>query len=159
MRLAILLADVASAARDNWKSFLQNQKYDVFTAEDADATLKACLLLQPDLVLLHDGLSDTDAAELCRRLKSDPLNHLIPVVLVKPSPDVSDIARGREAGAVDYWGAPNSLWDALSRVQCLLRLKSYIDEQAKSVLLSLARSIEAKHPLRSGHSGRFPAWF
>jgi len=39
-------------------------------------------------------------------------------------------------------------------VQSLLRLKTYIDEQAKAVVLSLARSIEAKHPLMNGHSDR-----
>jgi putative two-component system response regulator len=35
-----------------------------------------------------------------------------------------------------------------------LRLKTYIDEQAKSVMLSLARSIEARHALMNGHSER-----
>jgi len=42
----------------------------------------------------------------------------------------------------------------LSRVQMLLRLNKYIDEQAKSVVLSLARSIEAKDSLSEGHSDR-----
>jgi len=39
-------------------------------------------------------------------------------------------------------------------VQMLLRLNKYIDEQAKSVVLSLARSIEAKDSISEGHSGR-----
>src|SRR5260370_25591718 len=34
MNSAILLVDVASASRDSWKSFLQSQNYEVFTAED-----------------------------------------------------------------------------------------------------------------------------
>jgi putative two-component system response regulator len=42
----------------------------------------------------------------------------------------------------------------MSRVESLLRLKGYIDEQAKSVVLSLARSIEAKHSSMNGHSER-----
>jgi putative two-component system response regulator len=158
MNPVILLVDVASAARDNWKSFLRNQNVDVYMAEDSDAALKDCRRLQPDLVLLHDGLPNIDTLELCRRLKGDPLNQFIPVVLVKPSPDFSDVTRGREAGALDYWGTPTSLWDALSRVQSLLRLKSYIDEQAKSVILSLERSIETKEPLRAGHSERVAAY-
>jgi putative two-component system response regulator len=61
-------------------------------------------------------------------------------------------------GAADCWGTPASLWDALSRIQTLLRLKNYIDEQAKSVVLSLARSIEAKNPLRNGHSERLAGY-
>jgi putative two-component system response regulator len=154
MNPLIMLVGVRSETTSNWKLFLQNQNYEVFVVEDGDAALKACQSLQPDLVLLNDAPPGIDAPELCRRMKADPLNHLIPVVLVKPSVDVSDMARGLEAGAVDYWGRPSSLWDALSRVQSLLRLKSYIDEQAKAVLVSLARSIEAKQPFRTGHSER-----
>ncbi len=129
-----------------------------YTAEDGASALRCCLQLQPDLVFLHDGLPDVGCFELCTRLKEDPLNQLTPVVLVKASPDLGDVRRGREVGAADCWGTPASLWDALSRIQTLLRLKNYIDEQAKSVVLSLARSIEAKNPLRNGHSERLAGY-
>ncbi|HSY99347.1 MAG TPA: HD domain-containing phosphohydrolase [Terriglobales bacterium] len=151
---SILLVDIDSSDRESWKAFLQNQNYEVFTAEDGDSALSQCLFLQPDLVLLYDSLPQIDGFELCRRLKDDPLNHLIPVVLIKPSLEPTDISRGRLAGAADFWGTCASLGEGLSRVQSLLRLKSYIDEQAKSVVLSLARSIEAKHSLTEGHSER-----
>jgi putative two-component system response regulator len=150
----ILLVDVASSGRRDWKAFLQSQSYQVFTAEDADAALQQCLALQPDLVLLCDSLPGIDGFELCRRLKENPFNELVPVVLIKPSSDPADVSRGHEAGAADFWGACTSLAEGLSRIQSLLRLKRYIDEQAKSVVLSLARSIEAKHSLTAGHSDR-----
>ncbi len=150
----LLLVDAVAESRDSWKSFLQNQNYDVFTAEDGESALRECVQLQPDLILLHDGLPDVGCFDLCSRMKGNPLNHQIPIVLIKPSPDPEDAARGREAGAADFWGTCNSLGEALSRVQSLLRLKKYIDEQAKSVVLSLARSIEAKSPLMNGHSDR-----
>ncbi len=158
MNPTILLVDIASSGREEWKSFLQNQKYEVYTAEDGASALRCCLQLQPDLVFLHDGLPDVGCFELCSRLREDPLNQLTPVVLVKASPDMGDARRGREVGAADCWGTPTSLWDALSRMQTLLRLKNYIDVQAKSVVLSLARSIEAKNPLRSGHSERLAGY-
>jgi putative two-component system response regulator len=151
---SILLVDIASSDRESWKAFLQNQSYEVFTAEDGDTALRQCLLLQPDLVLLYDSLPEIDGFELCRRLKDNPLNHLVPVVLIKPSANPADISRGQQAGAADFWGTCASLGEGLSRVQSLLRLKSYIDEQTKSVVLSLARSIEAKHSLTEGHSDR-----
>ncbi len=154
MNSAILLVDVASASRDSLKSFLQTQNYDVFTAEDGEFALRECLELQPDLVLLHDTLPDVDGFELCRRMKGNPLNLQIPIVLIKPSSDPADVARGRKAGAAEFWGTSTSLQEALSRVESLLRLRGYIDEQAKSVVLSLARSIEAKSPLMNGHSER-----
>jgi len=154
MRPIILLVDVASSNRTNWKSFLQNQSYEVFAAGDKETALRQCLRLQPDLVILHDTLPEIDGFELCRRLKENSLNQLVPVVLIKPSSDPADIFRGFHAGAADVWGTCTSLEEGLSRVQALLRLRNYIDEQAKLVVLSLARSIEAKDSLARGHSGR-----
>jgi putative two-component system response regulator len=154
MNSAILLVDVASAGRDSWKSFLQSHNYEVFTAEDRASALQECLRLQPDLVLLHDTLPDIDGFELCRRIKGNLLNEQIPIVLIKPSTDPAEVARARKAGAAEFWGTSTSLGDAISRVESLLRLKGYIDEQARSVVLSLARSIEAKHSVMNGHSDR-----
>src|SRR5207245_7405792 len=82
MNPTILLVDLASAERENWKAFLEDQKYDVLTADNAESARRLCLELQPDLVLLHDHLPQVRGFELCRRLKEDPVNHLTPVVLV-----------------------------------------------------------------------------
>jgi putative two-component system response regulator len=155
MNSAILLVDVASAGRDSWKSFLGRQNYEVFTAEDGESALRQCARLQPDLVLLYDTLPDVGGFDLCRRMKGNPLNRQTSIVLIKSSSDPADAARGRQAGAADIC---TSLADALSRVHSLLRLQSYIDEQAKSVMLSLARSIEARHSLMSGHSERMVSY-
>lgn len=154
MNPSILIVDVASRKRDNWKAFLQKQKFEVNTTEDGESTVRQCLALQPDLVLLHDSLPDIGGIELCRRLKANPLNRLMPVVLVQPSGNSSDGARAAKAEADDFWGTPTTLWDGIGRVQSLLRLKTYIDQQAKSVLLSLARSLEGKNALTQGHSER-----
>jgi putative two-component system response regulator len=154
MRPIILLVDVASANRANWKSFLQNQSYEVFAAGDVDTALQQCHRLQPDLVIVHDAPTEIDSFELCRRLKENPRDQLVPVVLIKPSANPADIFHGFHAGAADVWGTCTSLEEGLSRVQALLRLQSYIDEQAKSVVLSLARSIEARDSLADGHSDR-----
>jgi putative two-component system response regulator len=152
MNPAILLVDVASAKCQELKSFLQNQNCDVTASQDSESAVRYCRQLQPDLVLLFDTLADISSFELCRRLKKDPLNHLTPVVLLKPSPDQWDIYRGHEAGASDIWATPSSLWDALQRIQTLLRLKTYMDEQARSALFSLARSVDSNKNLRNGHS-------
>jgi len=158
MNPAILLVDVASASREEWKSFLQNQKCDVQTAADGESAVKLCLQMQPDLVLLYDSLPDIASLELCRLMKNDPLNQLTPVVLLKPSPDQWDVQRGRDAGAMDIWATPASLWDAVGRIETLLRLKKYMDEQAKSVVFSLAGSVDSKQHMRNGHSERLVAY-
>src|SRR5712672_815208 len=154
MRPLILVVDLASSDRTNWKSFLENQGYEVFMAGDEDTALRQCNLLQPDLIILKDTLPEIDAFGLCRSLKKSPRNDLIPIVLIKAATEPVDISRGRHAGVAEVWGTCTSVEEGLSRVQMLLRLNKYIDEQAKSVVLSLARSIEAKDSLNEGHSSR-----
>ena len=158
MNPAIMLVDVASANRQGLKSFLQNQKYHVDTTADGVSAVRRCLEMQPDLVLLYDSLPDIGSFQLCHQIKKDPLNQLTPVVLLGPSPDLWDIQRGREAGAIDTWATPPSFWDLLGRIQTLLRLKKYMDEQAKSAVFALARSVDSKQNLRNGHSERLLAY-
>jgi putative two-component system response regulator len=150
----ILVVDLASSDRTDWKSFLENQGYEVCTAGDKETAMRQCQVLQPDLILLHDTLPEIDALGLCRLLKESPRNELIPIVLIKAASNPTDISRGRHAGAAELWGTCTTVEEGLSRVQMLLRLNHYIDEQAKSVVLSLARSIEAKDSLNEGHSTR-----
>src|SRR5882757_6484766 len=152
MNPVILLVDFPSADREELKSFLQEQRCEVVAAHYADSAVGYCRQLQPELVLLFDNLPETSSFSLCRRLKKDPLNQLTPVVLIKPAPDQWDIHRGHDAGASDIWATPSSLWDAFQRIQTLLRLKTYMDEQARSSLFSLARSVDSKQNLRNGHS-------
>lgn len=154
MNPTILLVDVASLERENWKAFLANRNYEVLTADDAESAWLLCQRQQPDLILLHDRLPQLPSAELCRRLKQDPLNHLTPVVLVSSKPTPGQLVEARKAGAADFWRTPSSVGKGLGRIESLLRLKSYIDEQATSVILALARNIEARHSRTDGHSDR-----
>ncbi len=154
MPATILVVDADSLNRADWEALLQNHGYKVFIAESGKAAVEACSRLQPDLVLIDGSLPDLDGIEVCRRLKSEPLTRLTPVVLMLPAGSSSDIAKAKEAGVDDFWGRPGSRWEALSRVQSLLHLKSYIDQQTESVIMSLARSIESKDPLTEGHSER-----
>ncbi len=113
MNPVILLVDADSTNLEEWKSFLESQECDVYTAGDGESAVSCCVQMRPDLVLLQDSLPDIRSFELCRRLKKDPLNQLTPVVLLKPSPDQWDIQRGHEAGAMDVWATPSGITNCL----------------------------------------------
>ena len=153
MKPTILLVDVASDDRENQRGFLESQGYEVLIAEDEESAEQLCVQLQPDLVLVRDLRPQVDGANLCRRLKQEPANKLTPIVLISFSATPAEVLRGQEAGAADFWETPCSLRDALERIEAFLRLKNYIDEQAKAVVLALARSVEAKHSVMDDHSG------
>src|SRR5438046_6045370 len=65
MNPAILLVDFVSADREGLQSFLQSQQCDVDTAANGESALSCCLGMQPDLVLICDGLADNDGVGLC----------------------------------------------------------------------------------------------
>ena len=152
MKPILLLVDIASNDRENQRIFLESQGYEVLIAESQDTAEQLCVHLQPDLVLLHDHHPRLDGADLCRRLKQEPLNKLTPIVLISSSPTPAEVLRGREAGAADFWETPCSLREALGRIEAFLRLKSYIDEQAKAVVMALARTVDARHSATDDHS-------
>src|SRR5215831_13614858 len=152
MKPTILLLDVASDDRETQRAFLQNQGYEVLAAESEEAAQQLCQQVQPDLVLLHEHPPQLAGADLCRRLKQDPLNKLTPIVLISSSPTPAEVLQAQEAGAADFWNTSCSLRDGLGRIEAFLRLKSYIDEQAHAVILALAHSVEAKNSVTDQHS-------
>src|ERR1700747_1099317 len=103
MKPTILLVDVASNDRENQRAFLESQGYEVLMAESEETAEQMCGQLQPDLVLLHDHRPRLTGANLCHRLKQDPVNKLTPIVLISSSPTPGEALRAREAGAADYW--------------------------------------------------------
>ncbi len=154
MAATIMLVDADAVNSSDWKTFLQNQGYSVIGVETGRTAIQRCPEVKPDLVLLSSSLPDMPAFQVCKRLKADPLNRLTPVILVVPDSEQFEASRAHRAGADDFWSKPASRWEAFNRVDTILQLKTYIDQQAEEVLYALARSIELKTPMMTGHSER-----
>ena len=153
MAATILLVDANSLDSSGWKAFLQMQGYTVIAAESGQRAIEECPAVQPDLVLLNASLPDMQGFQVCQQLKADPHNRLMPVIIVAETYRAAGAAR-HNAGPDDFWTQPTSRWEVLNRIQSILQLKSYIDEQAEGVLYILARRVESKNPLTDGHSER-----
>ena len=154
MAVTVMVVNADPRSFADWKALLSDQGYDVIVARTGEAALSLCTSVRPDLVLLYDLLPDMHGLEVCRRLKADPRNRLTPVILHASAADRSDATSAVDAGAADFWGHAPSPWEALSRLHSLLQLKTYIDEQAESVLLSLTQSIEARDSFDGSHCAR-----
>src|SRR5215475_10274957 len=85
----------------------------------------------------------TEALEVCRRLKTDPATHHIPVVMVTALDSAADRNRGLEAGADDFLTKPVSDVVLIARVRSLTRLKMMTDELRMRAITSLEIGVQA----------------
>ena len=134
--------------------------YATASAADGAAALDAVMVERPDVVLLDVNMPRLDGFEVCRRLKANPATRLIPVVLLTGLAAVEDRVRGIDAGADDFLSKPYAAAELEARVRSLTRLKRYTDEldSAESVILSLARTIEARDLYTQGHCERLAVY-
>jgi len=101
---------------------ITNEGLAVEMVHDGRTALAAIAAAAPDLVLLDVMLPGMNGFEVCRRLKSDPLTALIPVVLVTALEDHASRVRGIEAGADDFLRKPVEPEELIARVKTLRRL-------------------------------------
>ncbi len=82
MTARILLVDDVPANVKLLEAGLSAEYFDVITATNGKDSLALCARAECDLVLLDVMMPDMDGFEVCRRLKTNPATHHIPVVMV-----------------------------------------------------------------------------
>jgi len=152
----ILIVDDEFAARTALTALLRREGYDVRETADGAAALAESAAFRPDLILLDIVMPGISGFEVCRRIKAAPETRLTPIILITGLSATADRINGINAGADDLLSKPIDFNELLARTRSLLRLKQFTDEleNAESVLLSLANSIEARDPYTMGHCER-----
>lgn len=152
----ILIVDDEFAARTALTALLRREGYDVRETADGAAALTESAAFRPDLILLDIVMPGISGFEVCRRIKAAPETRLTPIILITGLSATADRINGINAGADDLLSKPIDFNELLARTRSLLRLKQFTDEleNAESVLLSLANSIEARDPYTLGHCER-----
>src|SRR5215203_4411097 len=128
MSARILVVDDVPANVKLLEARLSAEYFDVLTASNGAEALDLCSRSECDIILLDVMMPDMDGFEVCRRLKSNPATHHIPVVMVTALDQPSDRVRGLEAGADDFLTKPVSDVALIARVRSLARLKLVTDE-------------------------------
>ncbi len=150
----ILLVDSDSVSRMGWEALLHDRGCLVIALGSGEALVTSCSHVQPDIVLFIASTPDIGGMEVCRRLKADPRNKSTFVVFVSKRNESSGSSPAADCQDDDILKCSLSEKEVLSRVQSLFRAQAYTDEEAVSVLTSLARCIEARNPYTKGHIER-----
>jgi len=143
MSARVLVVDDVPANVKLLEARLSAEYFDVVTANCGTQALEICQRAECDIVLLDVMMPDIDGFEVCRRLKSDPRTHFIPVVMVTALDSSSDRVRGLDAGADDFLTKPVSDVVLIARVRSLTRLKMMTDELRMRAITSLEIGVQA----------------
>ena len=154
MTARVLVVDDVPANVKLLEARLSAEYFDVITAMSGKEALAICERAECDLVLLDAMMPDIDGFEVCRRLKSNPLTHHIPVVMVTALDQPSDRVRGLEAGADDFLTKPIPDLALIARVRSLSRLKMVTDELRMRALTSRDIGIESPEREAVADTGR-----
>jgi len=128
MTARVLVVDDIPANVKLLEARLTAEYFDVATAQSGPEALEACDRAPCDIVLLDVMMPGMDGFEVCRRLKSSPRTHHIPVVMITALDQAADRVRGLEAGADDFLTKPVNDLALVTRVRSLVRLKQLTDE-------------------------------
>jgi DNA-binding response OmpR family regulator len=117
--------------------YLEREGYQVETAGDGLAALKAVQRQQPALIVLDIMLPEMDGLEVCRRLQHES-NPAAILMLTARDDDVDKIL-GLELGADDYLTKPFNPREMVARVRAILRRGRRAEEKAgASALIQIA---------------------
>jgi DNA-binding response OmpR family regulator len=116
----VLVADDDDALRRLIWTTLGAQHFELLQAVDGEQALQIARDEHPELVLLDVNMPKLDGFEVCRQLKTEPETSGIKVVILSARGADTDRARGREAGADDYFTKPFSPVQLLNKVYALL---------------------------------------
>lgn len=81
---------------------LRKEGMDVLNVKSGNEVLKALKEFQPDLILLDLILPGKSGFEVMEEIKGDPQAPKVPIIILSNLGQDSDIAKGKELGAVEY---------------------------------------------------------
>jgi len=154
MTARVLVVDDVPANVKLLEARLSAEYFDIVTAMSGQEALTICERAECDLVLLDVMMPDMDGFEVCRRLKTSPATHHIPVVMVTALDQPSDKVRGLEAGADDFLTKPIAELALIARVRSLARLKMVTDELRMRAMTSHDIGIESPEREAVADTGR-----
>ena len=117
----VLLADDSPLIHRHTVPILEDEGYDVRSANDGEEAVKLARELVPDLIITDVEMPKLDGYGVCKTVKAEPALAHVPVLICSSLGEAADLERGFDAGADDYLVKPVIPEELISRVAVLVR--------------------------------------
>ncbi|MBF8304338.1 MAG: two component transcriptional regulator, winged helix family [Dehalococcoidia bacterium] len=97
---------------------LEDNDYQVVTAQDGQRALEAYYSEMPDLIVLDIMMPKMNGFEVCQTIRRQSN---VPIIMLTALSDAEEELKGLESGADDYIGKPFSPGELVARVRAVLR--------------------------------------
>lgn len=150
----ILVVDDDAINRGIITKILSSANYDIHEAGNGQLCMETVENVKPHLILMDIIMPVMDGIETCRRLKSNPATHSIPVIFVTASTDDHTLTEAFQVGGGDYVRKPVNRLELLARVRSALNhqlaLQKLAEEEKLKGVLETAGGVchELNQPLQ-----------
>ncbi|MFM9267690.1 hybrid sensor histidine kinase/response regulator [Tychonema sp. BBK16] len=110
------------------ETILEEEGYEISSADNGFSALSQIDKKPPDLLLLDVMMPGMDGYEVTKRIRQKPELPFIPILLITAH-DSASVVQGLDLGADDFIRKPVEMDELLARVRSLLRLKHSVDER------------------------------
>jgi len=101
---------------------LQKENIEVVLAKDGEEALKKLTEVRPAVILLDLILPKKSGFEVLEHISTDPQLRDLPVIIISNLGQTSDIQRGKELGAIEYFvKAKISIDDLILKIKEFLK--------------------------------------
>ena len=119
----ILIVDDQPQNIELLEAHLVPQGYEIIQAANGEEALEKLSGNNIDMILLDVMMPGMNGYEVCRKVKRDPENTFLPIVLLTALNNMEAKIVGLEAGAADFLNKPFQKVELLARVNTLLKMK------------------------------------
>jgi len=133
-------------------NYLKLDGYLVEFAMNGETALDWTRKTEFDLILLDIMMPGMDGFEVCKTIKSNPLNHKTPIIFLTAKIDTESIVNAFDLGAVDYVIKPFNQKELIARVKTQIEIKRGRDEIAKNLEVIEHKNKLIKYSIQYAHT-------
>lgn len=112
----------------NYLKERMSESYRIITAGDGEEALEKVNENEIDLILTDVMMAKMDGIKLCKTIKKNIRTCHIPVIMLSAKANISDLLKGFEVGADDYFPKPFTYSVLNAKIQNMLKSRTIIKE-------------------------------